>query len=1095
MPLDVTRIRTQLKGFDFRGLFLNLGWDHPQTKSLAVTVEGRELCLSAIAHKRGMVAFLCPAPDGETIPLYPLRRKIEHQVAKSVHEHIVIFTDAGQTAQVWQWVKREAGRPTACREHTYHRSQPGDALIQKLQALEVTLEEEEKLTILDAAGKAKAAFDVDKITKRFYDRFQKEHATFLKFIKGIPSEDNRKWYASLMLNRLMFVYFIQKKGFLDGDPNYLRNRLQMMQARKGKDKFLSFYRHFLLRLFHDGLNAPLPTRSTELDTFLGTVPYLNGGLFDVHQLEEQNPEIAIPDQAFERLFAFFDGYQWHLDERPLRADNEINPDVLGYIFEKYVNQKQMGAYYTKEDITDYIGKNTIVPYLFDAAGKKCQIAFRPDSAIWRLLRDDPDRYIYPAVRHGVDLSLPKPVAAGLEDVAKRDTWNQSAADGFALPTETWREHVARRNRCAELRRKLAAGDVHCINDLVTLNLDIRQFAQDAIENCEGPELLRAFFHAISSVSVLDPTCGSGAFLFAALNILEPLYEACLGRMQAFLDESDRLGEKASPKKFDDFLKTLAQIGQHPNLRYFILKSIIITNLYGVDIMEEAVEICKLRLFLKLVAQVENVGQIEPLPDIDFNIRAGNTLVGFVSLEELRKALAGTFGFDKDEIARIVERTELADQAYERFRSMQTHFGMDASLFHWGKVELRHRLDDLGNELDSYLAGEFGVDPKNKNLFEQWRKSYQPFHWFAEFYGIMGDGGFNVIIGNPPYLERSKLGDLYTVRGYRTQRCRDIYSWVVERTTSLRRSGGRLGLIVPVSLASSASFDVLRDTLCPVSPFLWLAHFANRPGQLFVGAQNRLTILLSADSSASCETFSTRYHRWDASGGERAFLFATFRYVALGERGRRYQGLLPKVSDPLALSVISKIEHSKNLDEFLRKQSNYPVYWVRVPGYFCQFFLDPPKARPENGGPSRIRGEVNVVFLPNSDSQRVVHAALNSSAYYQFYCAYSDGRHINPSDVKDFPFDLGSLSKQIRSSLIQLSRKLEITMQKNTSFWRKSGLLIESVDSPATKPVLDEIDQVLAEHYGFTPEETDLIMNYDLKYRMGQDSDDDDEEEP
>ncbi len=76
---------------------------------------------------------------------------------------------------------------------------------------------------------------------------------------------------------------------------------------------------------------------------------------------------------------------------------------------------------------------------------------------------------------------------------------------------------------------------------------------------------------------------------------------------------------------------MKRVEDHPNHRYFILKSIIVNNLYGVDIMEEAVEICKLRLFLKLVAQIERVEHIEPLPDIDFNIRAGNTLVGFVSL--------------------------------------------------------------------------------------------------------------------------------------------------------------------------------------------------------------------------------------------------------------------------------------------------------------------------------------------------------------------------------------------------------------------------------------------------------------------------------
>ena len=119
---------------------------------------------------------------------------------------------------------------------------------------------------------------------------------------------------------------------------------------------------------------------------------------------------------------------------------------------------------------------------------------------------------------------------------------------YALPTETWREHVARRQRCLELRDKLQAGEMHQINDLITYNLDIRQFAEDVISNCEGPELVRAFYQAISSVTVLDPTCGSGAFLFAALNILEPLYEACLDRMQAFVDDLERSGERHHPEE-------------------------------------------------------------------------------------------------------------------------------------------------------------------------------------------------------------------------------------------------------------------------------------------------------------------------------------------------------------------------------------------------------------------------------------------------------------------------------------------------------------------------------------------------------------------
>ena len=91
---------------------------------------------------------------------------------------------------------------------------------------------------------------------------------------------------------------------------------------------------------------------------------------------------------------------------------------------------------------------------------------------------------------------------------------------------------------------------------------------------------------------------------------------------------------------DHFRAILERAKQHPSLTYFIYKSIIIRNLYGVDIMEEATEICKLRLFLKLVSQVERFEDIEPLPDIDFNIRAGNTLVGFASHEETKQAIEG-----------------------------------------------------------------------------------------------------------------------------------------------------------------------------------------------------------------------------------------------------------------------------------------------------------------------------------------------------------------------------------------------------------------------------------------------------------------------
>lgn len=186
MLLDVPRTRRCLREFDFKTPFIEeLGWDR-HAAPLEISVEGQTFTLTAIAQKRGMVAFTsAPLGDGR-IPDYPTRRKIDRQVAKSVHEHLIIYTDVARTTQIWQWVKREVGKPTACREHHYHRNQPGDALLQRLQALAFSLEEEEHLTIVDVTIHARVAFDVERVTKRFYERFKAEHATFLKFLKGIP---------------------------------------------------------------------------------------------------------------------------------------------------------------------------------------------------------------------------------------------------------------------------------------------------------------------------------------------------------------------------------------------------------------------------------------------------------------------------------------------------------------------------------------------------------------------------------------------------------------------------------------------------------------------------------------------------------------------------------------------------------------------------------------------------------------------------------------------------------------------------------------------------------------------------------------------
>jgi hypothetical protein len=671
-------------------------------------------------------------------------------------------------------------------------------------------------------------------------------------------------------------------------------------------------------------------------------------------------------------------------------------------------------------------------------------------------------------------------------VSQRGGWNRPADSDYALPTEIWREHVARRQRCLDLREKLKAGEIHQINDLITYNLDIRQFVEDVITGSEGPELLRAFYKAIATITILDPTCGSGAFLFAALNILEPLYEACLDRMQGFVDDLDRSGERHRPEKFSDFRNTLADIERHPNRRYFILKSIIVNNLYGVDIMQEAVEICKLRLFLKLVAQVDKVKHLEPLPDIDFNIRPGNTLVGFAKLDDVRQTLDGKLAFYKNQVDRIVEEAGIVELAFQRFREMQIGRGMNAKEFAGAKKELRERLKKLTDELDQYLAVEYGIDADKKEKFQQWRVSHQPFHWFAEFYGIIRSGGFDVVIGNPPYVEYRKVKD-YSVRNYLTIHCKDLYAFVMERSVILMESGGHLGMIVPVSIVSTDGFDDLRAYLNKSLRFSWSIGFAERPSKLFTGVEKRLSIWLTCRKKDGVKSsFFSKYHRWLAE--ERENLFSSISFVPREHDEQLVRTSIPKVADQLEIEILRKLSSKKPLGAYLKRNTKDIVYYTRKVRYFVQFFDFIPEILDENG--RRISpSELKLLYCDSKLERDVIIAILNSSLFFWFYCAFSDVRNVNRREIVAFPCSIDGMDKAVSISLQGKVRQLMHDFKSN-SIWIKNEykkygkLSIQSFQPRLSKPIIDEIDTDLALHYGINDKELDFIKNFDLKYRMG-----------
>ena len=1067
MPLlNREAVRKLLEAFDLRRLFIEeLGWDHGGADITAVVGE-TTFPLEAIAQKRGFVAFQCVA-HRQALPDYATRQKIERQVAKAAHEHLVVFAPRNHRTLCWLWVKRELGQPARYRQHIYSKGQSAEALAERLDSLRFTLAEEEHLSIVDATSRVAKAFDVEKVTKRFYDRFKTEHQAFLGFIKGISDIANREWYASLMLNRMMFIYFIQKRGFLDNDPNYLRNRLVTVAKIKGSGKFHNFYRLFLRRLFHEGLGQPEAARDTALTKLLGRVPYLNGGLFDVHDLERDNPNINIPDKAFKQIFDFFDAYQWHLDDRPLRDDNEINPDVLGYIFEKYVNQKQMGAYYTKEDITGYISRNTIVPRLFDQAKRDGATALKPGGSVWELLADDPDRYFYPSVRHGITFdmhdgveldeprTLPREIAAGLKDVAKRGEWNNAAPSEYALATETWREHIARRQRYEEVRGKLVAGKIYSINDLITYNLDIERFAQDAIGTSQDPKLVWAFWEAIHEITVLDPTVGSGAFLFAALNVLEPLYNACLDAMHGLMEDLEHSKRRHRPEQLADFRKVLDEIAQHPSERYFVLKSIVIDNLYGVDIMEEAVEICKLRLFLKLVAQLESYDQIEPLPDIDFNVRPGNTLVGFTSMQEVENTL------ESDVIARgslpaIKASAEDADRAFAQFRAMQTERHLDAASFAESKTTLRNRLDELRGKLDAFLADDYGIR-RNSTARRKWQRSHQPFHWLVEFYGIMARGGFDVVIGNPPYISSAKVRQTYDAKNLECRSCPDVYAWVLERCQMLLQFGGRTGMIVPLSLGFSAQFAPCRQMLLTGYSHNWFASFGRIPSALFsFDVRVRNTIQLALKSSASPVAYTSRLHRWfDVA---RPALFDGLVYAEF--QPHLWKDRVPKIGSSVLLEGMERLlDTGTTADAATSKTATKHVLHFKQTAYnwlnFCRVL---PPCFDADGRPTP-QTKFGRLYFPTQQASKLAMSFANGKLVFCFWAAVGDDFDVTAWNFADFPIDLDALPSKTKQALLRYTKRLEAAMKDAVQFKRNAGKRVGNYNLARCRSITDASDRL------------------------------------
>lgn len=527
------------------------------------------------------------------------------------------------------------------------------------------------------------AFDVEKVTRKFYDEYNTIYNLLQEQVIGLTDEDNRKIFVQTIMNRLLFLRFVERKGWLKFDETQgtPQNYLQMLY-QAGPVGNTSWYNSRLKSLFFEGMAIP----NHQLQETIGEVPYLNGGLFDKIHLDDQ--VIDIPNEAFRDILGeqgLFYRYNFTVEEStPLDIDVAVDPEMLGKVFEKLVTtRRQKGSYYTPRTVVSFMCREALKGYL------------------------------------------------GSEYASLVD--EHKAGD---IPV----------SQARQLRQKL------------------------------------------NKVKVVDPACGSGAYL--------------LGMLHELFDITKELDTRVEPES--------------PHYAYQRKLKIIQNNLYGVDIDKFAINIAHLRLWLSLTVEFEGE-EPEPLPNLYFKIETSDSLTapdpsGGVEPGLHREVCRQYIQLRKDDFMPSGEEE---------------------------RIQRRGEIQEKRESIRSWLHTAGPVEG---------------FDWQVEFLEVFVDGGFDIVIANPPYGGKGEAKVSNEVRNlYFNQRsdsekgqAKDPYGIFMARGLQLLRPNGTLSYIVSDTWRTIKSHRSLRKRLLETTTVF---HVLDLPSWIFDATVDTCIITLKKSTSS------------------------------------------------------------------------------------------------------------------------------------------------------------------------------------------------------------------------------------------------------